>query len=86
MSRLLQMSHLHPTPQMGIASWKQADKTAMHGLRGAGFSLGSTGWNEQKLSTLGFTHVLVTEREDLSFVRPERYLPCGDYELVELQP
>ena len=86
LSRLLQMSHLHPTPQMGIASWKQADKTAMPGLRGAGFSLGSTGWNEQKLSTLGFTHVLVTEREDLSFVRPERYLPCGDYELVELQP
>ena len=86
LSRLLQMSHLHPTPQMGIASWKQADKTAMHALRGAGFSLGSTGWNEQKLSTLGFTHVLVTEREDLSFVRPERYQPCGDYELVELRP
>ena len=86
LSRLLQMSHLHPTPQMGIASWKQADKTAMHALRGAGFSLGSNGWNEQKLHTLGFTHVLVTEREDLSFVVPERYQPCGDYELVELQP
>lgn len=85
LSRLLQMSHQHATPQMGIASWKQADKTAMHALRGAGFSLGSTGWNEQKLRTLGFTHVLVTEREDLDFVPRERYQPCGEYELVELR-
>lgn len=86
LSRLLQMSHKHSTPQMGIASWKQADKTAMHALRGSGFSLGSTAWNEQKLHTLGFTHVLVTEREDLSFVDLDRYQACGEYELVELQP
>ena len=86
LSRLLQMSHAHPTPQMGIASWKQAEQTAMHGLRGAGFSLGSTGWKEQKLHQLGFTHVLVTEREDLDFVSRERYQPCGDYDLVEIRP
>lgn len=86
LSRLLQMSHAHPTPQMGIASWKQAEQTAMHSLRGAGFSLGSTGWKEQKLHQLGFTHVLVTEREDLDFVPRERYQPCGDYDLVEVRP
>ncbi len=86
LSRLLQMSHAHPTPQMGIASWKQAEQTAMHGLRGAGFSLGSTGWKEQKLHQMGFTHVLVTEREDLNFISRERYQQCGDYDLVELRP
>ena len=86
LSRLLQLSHGHPTPQMGIASWKQSDNTAMHGLRGAGFSLGSTGWKEQKLHKLGFTHVLVTDREDLFFVPRERYQTCGEYDLVELHP
>ena len=31
-SRLFQMSHGHPTPQMGIASWKQSDQIAMQDL------------------------------------------------------
>ena len=43
LSRLLQMSHNHATPQMGIASWKQADKTAMYDIRGAEFSFASRG-------------------------------------------
>ena len=86
LSRLLQMSHNHATPQMGIASWKQADKTAMYDIRGAEFSFSSRGWNEQKLRRLGFTHVLVTDRDGLFFVRPERYQPCGEYELIELHP
>ena len=84
----LDSANVSPSPDStdGDCVLKQADKTAMHALRGAGFSLGSNGWNEQKLHTLGFTHVLVTEREDLSFVVLERYQPCGDYELVEPQP
>ena len=83
-SRLFQMTHGHPTPQMGIASWKQADQIAMKDLRGAGFSLGSTGWNESKLIQMGYTHILVTERENVDFIRGSRFDSCGDYEVVEL--
>ena len=80
------MTHGHPTPQMGIASWKQAEQIAMKDLRGAGFSLGSTGWKESKLSQMGYTHILVTEREELDFVEESRFVSCGDYEVVELSP
>ena len=69
---------------MGIASWKQGNKIAMKGLRGAGFALGSTGWDESKLMQMGYTHILITEREDIQFIRGSRFDSCGEYEVVEL--
>lgn len=87
LSRLLQLSHRHPTPQMGIASWKQPEKTAMHDLRSTGFSpfVEKTRWKERRLMQMGFTHVLVTKREDMDFIDSERFQDCGEYELVPLR-
>ena len=46
-------------------------------ISGAEFLLQGVG--TKKLHRLGFTHVLVIDRDGL-FFRPERYQPCGEYE------
>ena len=86
-SRLLQMQHEHPTPQMGIASWKTLGPSIMPSVKGAGFSLINIGrlWDEKRLMELGFTHVLVDQSEPVNPTVAVRVQPCGDFELLELQ-
>ena len=87
LSRLVQMQHGHPTPQMGIASWKTLGPSIMSTVKGAGFSLVNMGrnWDERRLYELGFTYVLVGDGEPAPPNVRERLQPCGDFGLLEVQ-
>ena len=82
--RLLQMSHGHATTDGDCLMETSRSNCNVRYSRRWIFRLSTRGWNEQKLHGLGFTHVLVTER-DIVFIRPDRY-QLGEYDLIELQP
>ena len=85
LSRLLQMSHGHATPQMGIASWKQADQTAMYDIRGANFHFPLEAGMSKNCMVLVLLMYWLPSGTPF-FIRPDRYQPCGEYDLIELQP
>jgi hypothetical protein len=91
-SQLLQMVHGQPSPQTGIASWRQHGRRSLDLLRGAGFVEGAPARKGrvqlQRISQLGFRHLIVdSDPAAVSWLLAAGASPsttCGAYTLLRL--
>jgi hypothetical protein len=91
-SQLLQMTHGQPSPQTGIASWRQHGRRSLDLLRGAGFVEGAPARRGriqlQRISQLGYRHLIVdSDPEAVSWLQAAGASPsatCGAYTILRL--